>query len=289
MRIVLICAAAGLLAACGGAGPAHGRLRVVAAENAYGDIARQLGGDRVQVVSILSAPDADPHLFQPGTRTGLAVARADVVIANGLGYDAFVDRLVSAAPSSRRAEVVAADVLGIHGGSANPHLWYDVRALPLVARAIARAFEQADRAHARAYRTRLARFDASLGPLRRVVAAVRRAHAGALVASTEPVPGYLLAAMGLRDAAPETFSRAIEDGTEPPPAAVADMLALLQDRRVRVLLYNEQAVSPITARVRSAARTAGVPVVGVTETLPPGLTFQQWQLAQARSLREALR
>lgn len=281
---------AGGLAGCGGgAGTAHGRLRVVAAENTYGDIARQLGGARVDVTSVLSDPNADPHLFEPGTRNGLAVAQADVVIENGLGYDAFIDKLQSAAPKSARVAVVAADVLNIHSGGANPHLWYDVPALPKLAAAIARAFERVDPAHAPAYRAGLARFDASLGPLLRVVAVVRRAHAGAHVASTEPVPGYLLAAMGLHDAAPEAFERAIEDGTEPPPAAVSALLKLVRDRQVRVLLYNEQAVSPITARIRAAARAAGVPVVGVTETLPSSSTFQQWQLAQARSLQKALR
>ena len=121
------------------------------------------------------------------------------------------------------------------------------------------------------------------------MAAIRKAHAGAPVAYTEPVPGYLLAAAGLRNLAPASFTRAIEDGSEPSPGSVAAMLALVREHRIRALLYNEQAVSPITARVRAAARAAGVPVLGVTETLPPGSTFQQWQLAQANTLQAALR
>ncbi len=108
------------------------------------------------------------------------------------------------------------------------------------------------------------------------------------VASTEPVPGYLLAAAGLRDVAPPGFTRAIEDGSEPSPADLAAMLDLLRGGRARVLLYNSQAVSPITERVREQARAAGIPVVPVTETLPAGSTFQQWQLAQARALAQAL-
>jgi zinc/manganese transport system substrate-binding protein len=103
------------------------------------------------------------------------------------------------------------------------------------------------------------------------------------------VPGYLLAAAGLRNLTPAAFSRAIEDGSEPSPQAVAAMTALFSGHRVRVLLENTQAVSPITTRMRAAARAAGIPVVGVTETLPAGLRFQAWQLGQARALERALR
>jgi zinc/manganese transport system substrate-binding protein len=102
------------------------------------------------------------------------------------------------------------------------------------------------------------------------------------------VPGYLLAAAGLENLAPASFTRAIQNGTEPSPQAVAAMDALMTKHRVRVLLYNSQAVSPITTRVRETAAKAGIPVVGVTETLPSHRTFQQWQLAQARALRSAL-
>jgi zinc/manganese transport system substrate-binding protein len=102
------------------------------------------------------------------------------------------------------------------------------------------------------------------------------------------VPGYLVAAAGLRNLAPDSFTRLIEEGTEPSPSAFAAMNTLVSDHRIQVLLYNSQAVSPITARLRAAAQKAGIPVVPVSETLPPHLTFQQWQLGQARALAAAL-
>ncbi len=276
-----------LLSACGGSVPGTG-LNVVAAESMYGDIAQQIGGAHVRVTSILSDPNADPHLFEPGSSNGLAVARARVVIQNGAGYDTFMTKLEAAAPSSTRSVLTIADVLGIHGRDANPHLWYDVPALTKISGAIAAQLVEADPGHARAYRTGRAAFDASLGPLRREVAHIRDAFGGSPVAYTEPVPGYLVDAAGLRNLAPTGFTRAIEDGTEPSPQAVGAMNALLSGRQVRVLLYNSQAVSPITSAVRTAAEHAGIPVIGVTETLPPKLTFQQWQLGQARKLAAAL-
>ncbi|HZT54540.1 MAG TPA: zinc ABC transporter substrate-binding protein, partial [Gaiellaceae bacterium] len=269
MRTVLVltlplAALAPLLAGCGGRGRAAGTLGVVAAENVYGDIAAQIGGPRVAVTSLLTSPSADPHLFEPGAAGGLAVAGARVVLENGLGYDTFMERLVRAAPSGRRIVVTMAGVLGVRGRAANPHLWYDVPRLGRIAAAIAAALERADPRHASAYRAGLARFDRSLAPLARAVAAIRRRYRGEPVAETEPVAGYLLAAAGLDNLAPAAFTRAIEQGSEPSPAAVAAMESLVARRRIRALIYNRQTVSPITARLRATARRAGIPVVPVT-------------------------
>lgn len=263
-------------------------ISVVAAENVYGNIAAQIGGSRISVTSILSNPNADPHLYEPGTRNGLAVSRARLVIQNGLGYDAFMTRLESASPSASRLVVTIADAVGIRGREANPHLWYDVPRLARIAGTIAAGLERVDPAGRSVYRSGLRRFLASCGPLRAEVRSLRARFGGAAVAYTEPVPGYLLAAAGLRNLAPSSFTRAIEDGSEPSPIAVSEMSALVTGQKVKVLLYNSQAVSPITARIRAAAVAHRVPVVGVSETLPPDLSFQQWQLRQARALAAAL-
>ena len=284
--IVLTLAIIGV-AGCGSAGGGS-TLHAVASTNVYGDITAQIGGAHVGVTSVLSDPNADPHLFEPGTQNGLAVAQAKVAIQNGAGYDDFMGRLESASPSSSRIVVTIADVLGVHGRDANPHLWYDVPRLPRIAGAIAAGLEKADATHADAYRAGLDRFVKSLRPLDEEVRRVRTRNAGRPIAYTEPVPGYLVAALGLRNLAPASFTRAIQNGSEPPAEAVAAMNSLIAEHRADVLLYNSQAVSPITARVRAAAQQAGIPVVGVTETLPPHLTFQHWQLAQVRSLQRAL-
>jgi zinc/manganese transport system substrate-binding protein len=286
--IVLVCVLVVSVTGCGQARSSGGAVRVVAAENAYGDVVQQIGGSHVSVTSILSDPNADPHLFEPGTRNGLAVSEAQLVIQNGLGYDAFMDKLEDAAPSSHRVVVTIADVLGISGANANPHLWYDVPKLNSVAAAIAAGLIEVDPSHAANYRAGRARFEQSLRPLRQLVAEIAQRFKGAPVAYTEPVPGYLVAAAGLSNRAPEAFTRAVEDGTEPTPQAVSAMDALISGHKIRVLLYNSQTVTPITERARTAAVRAGIPVVGVRETLPPQRTFQQWQLAQARALFRAL-
>src|SRR5438477_10780826 len=202
MRTVIVIGVTLLLSACGGSTSATGKLDVVAAENTYGSIASQIGGPHVSVTSILTSPTADPHLFETSTSNDLAVADAKVVLQNGLGYDAFMTKLENAAPSNDRVVVTMADVLGVHGKDANPHLWYDVLRLDRMAAAIAAAFTRADPSHAAAYRRNLHRFERSLGPLRREVANIRTRFRDAPVAYTEPVPGYLVAAAGLRNLAP---------------------------------------------------------------------------------------
>jgi zinc/manganese transport system substrate-binding protein len=276
------------LSQLGSSSTGGGKLDVVAAENFYGDIVSQIGGSHVTVTSILSDPNTDPHLFEPGTANGLAISKAKLVIQNGAGYDAFMQKLEDASPNSRRIVVTIADVLGLHDPNANPHLWYDVPKLAQIARSIATGLERADPKHRSAYEAGLGRFEAGLQPLMHEVAVIRSRYGGQPVAYTEPVPGYLLDAAGLRSLTPEPFARAIEGGTDPTPQAVSQMLALFSRHQVKVLLYNNQAVSPITTQIRSAAQAAGIPVIGVSETLPSGMRFQQWQLSQARALERAL-
>jgi zinc/manganese transport system substrate-binding protein len=286
--IIILTLAAALTAA--GTGRAHpsGQISVVAAENVYGDIASQIGGSRVHVTSILSNPNADPHLYEPGTQNGLAVAEARLVIQNGLGYDAFMQRLERASPSGHRIIVTIADALGIAGRDANPHLWYDIPKLSVVTDAIASGLARADPAGESIFAAGAKRFLSRCAALRAEVRSIRARFGGSPVAYTEPVPGYLLAAAGLRNVAPTGFTRAIEDGSEPSPAAVAEMDRLIDGSKIKVLLYNSQTISPITERVRAAALGHGIPVVGVSETLPPHLDYQQWQLRQARRLAAAL-
>jgi zinc/manganese transport system substrate-binding protein len=286
----LVVAGCGLVGGNGQSGRLEegGPVRVVAAENFYGSLAGQVGGSHVAVTSMLSNPNADPHLFQADARVQLDVARALVVIAKGDGYDQWMSRLLAATPSASRRTLTVADVVPQRGTTPNPHLWYDVPRLPAVVRAIGRTLTRADPAHAAAYRAGTERTVRSLRPLLSAVSNLRRAYTGAPVAYTEPVPGLLLQAAGLRVSTPASFARAVEDGTDPSPQDVASMRALLAQHRVKALLYNSQAATAVTSQLRQLARAHGVPVVPVTETQPAGRSFVGWQLDQVRALTAAL-
>ena len=265
-----------------------GKLQVVAGENFWGDIAGQIGGDRVQVTSVISDPSADPHLYESDARAAAAVAGARLVIVNGLGYDDFMTKLLATDAAGDRDVVTAATVAGV-GSGANPHLWYNPDYAAAVALEIEVRLAEADPTGAAVYAANRQKFDASLDAVRGVLARVKAKYGGAPVAYTEPVPAYLLAAAGLSVKTPASFARAVEDGNDPSPADALAMDKLMTTRAVKVLLYNSQATSAVTQHVQDLARQSGVPVVGVSETMPAGgVNYQTWQLNQATAILSAL-
>lgn len=263
------------------------RIPVVAAENFYGDVAEQLGGDRVSVTSIISDPNVDPHAYETNAKDAAAVADARLVVQNGVGYDAFIDHLLAASPNPRRMVIVVAALTG-HKEGDNAHLWYAPSTIPRVALAITSALSHTDPSNRSFYQARHQVFEDSLRPLVRAVAQIRGRYAGAPIAATEPVFEYMSQALGLRILTPQAFQKAIEEGVDPSAAALAQMEDQLRKRQVRVLVYNTQTVSSITRRVRQLADQAGIPVVGVSETEPPGKSFQQWMVGQLENLVAAL-
>ena len=265
-----------------------GKLGVVAAENFWGDIARQIGGDTVQVTSIISDPNTDPHQYESSARDGAAIAGASLVIQNGAGYDEFINKLLAATPKSHREVLDVATVVGA-GHDANPHLWYSPDYVLKAAQAIQEQLATEDPAHAAAYRSNLATFRQGEQQVVDVIDEIKSKYDEQAIAYTERVPGYLVEAAGLRLGTPASFSKAIEDDSDPSPADVAAFDAALKDHKVKALLYNAQVTSPTTQRLKDLARSNGVPIVGVTETMPPGAqNFQTWQADQARALLEAL-
>jgi zinc/manganese transport system substrate-binding protein len=261
-------------------------LNIVAAENFYGDVATQLGGSDVQVTSILSNPDEDPHLFEASPSTARAIAGAGIAILNGADYDPWMAKLLAASPAAGREVIEVAALVHRKPGD-NPHLWYDPGTMSVLARTLAAALIQRDPAHRADYEARLAGFEASLAPLDDKVAHLRQAYKGTPVTATEPVFGYMAAAIGL-DMRNERFQLAVMNDTEPGAAEIAAFQKDLETRAVKVLLYNVQTSEALTERMKALARKSGVPVVGVSETEPAGTTYQAWMLAQLGSLDRAL-
>jgi zinc/manganese transport system substrate-binding protein len=277
------------LAGCAGAstGPAD-VVHVVAAENFWGNITSQLGGRDVQVTSLITNPNADPHLFETDALDAATLAQAQVVVENGAGYDSWMSSLLSADGGSPRV-VNAANILRIKGSDPNPHLWYDIPRVPTVAAAIATALEKAAPQDAATFKANLSTFDASLAPIDATLATVKAKFHNVPVAYTERVPGYALAVAGLDVVTPSGFARAVEDGTDPSPADTLAMQRLIDDRDINVLLYNVQTVTPVTTQIRALARQHHIPVVGVSETMPAGVaSYQQWQQSQLTALLHAL-
>jgi zinc/manganese transport system substrate-binding protein len=265
-------------------------ISVVASTNVWGDVVKQIGGDRVDVVSIISDPSADPHSYEANAQTQLALSKADLVVENGGGYDDFVDTMLGSVQSA--APVInAVDVSGKQaaaGAELNEHVWYDFPTVDKVAQQVATQLTALDPADAAGFAGNVKTFSEQLAVLTTQVEAVKAAHAGAGVAITEPVPLYLLEAAGLENLSPDEFSKAIEQDTDVPPTVLAETLALFTDKKVVALFYNEQTTGPQTEAVLDAAKTNSIAVVPVRETLPEGQDYLTWMQANVTAMARAV-
>ncbi|GBR03744.1 metal ABC transporter solute-binding protein, Zn/Mn family [Acetobacter oeni] len=262
---------------------AGGVVSVVAAENVWGDVAVQLGGKNVAVSSIISAPEADPHLFEPTPATARAIAEASVAIANGAGFDPWMDRLV-AARGVGVAFLRVSDVAGWHDGE-NQHLWFDPDAVAKMATAFVAALHGAGAGSDAD--GRLAGLDRDVAALKERIAGMRRRFGGARISATEPLLGHLTSELGLVTEN-DAFQLAVMNDVEPGPAEVARFEGDLRGGRLRLLIYNEQTVTPSASRLLGIAHQVGVPCVAVTETLPPAMHWQGWMTRILDLIEQAL-
>lgn len=300
-------------------------LSVVASTNVYGQIAEEVGGDLIEVTSIVTSASQDPHSFEPSAQDQLAISEADLIIENGGGYDAFVDALIES--SGSEAPVVTAvefshDYPGDAGheeeGSAedgateegaaeedhdhehgdehghehiegfNEHVWYDPHTVEHVAEAIAEELAALDPDNAETYTAGAEAFAGEIEGLEASLADLDATYGGAKVFATEPVPGYLFAAAGLEDVTPAEFSEAVEEGQDVPPATLLESLDLINGGEVALVATNTQTAGAETAQVVDAAEENGIPTVAFAETLPEGQTYISWMQANIEALEDAL-
>ena len=321
--VVTLAGCASTTASSGGGGDES--LTVVASTNVYGQIAEEVGGDLVEVTSIVTSDTQDPHSFEPSARDQLAVSEADLIIENGGGYDAYIDALIEsggteahvitaaefshdwpeneghgddetdAAPEATATEQTDehADEEGHdhdheHIEGFNEHVWYDPHTIAHVAEAIAEELGELNPAEAGTFTANAEAFVAEVEGLEASLAEIAAAHEGESVFVTEPVPVYLVAAAGLENVTPEAFSEAVEEGQDVAPATLPESLGLLESGEVRVVITNSQTGGAETAQIVDAAETAGIPVIAFSETLPEGQTYISWMQANGEALSTAL-
>jgi len=264
-----------------------GKIKVVAAEDFYGDIAQQLGGEKVSVISILSDPNVDPHEYESNVQDGIAITNANIVIENGSDYDTWMDKLISASPNPDRivvnAAAVATDPL-----PENPHVWYGIDNIWAISGAITDALVKIDPADASYFEDNRADFIKSLAPITAKMGEIRMQYAGTPVGLTETIYLYQTGPMGLDVLTPITFERAVAEGNDPSAQDVSTANQQIDGKKIAVLIYNSQTVTPITTNLQNAAKANGIPVVPVTETMPASDTYQSWMMSELDALAAAL-
>jgi zinc/manganese transport system substrate-binding protein len=293
LRLITVIAASlatGALAGCGGGGVSHsGRLQVVAAENFWGSIARQLGGDRADVASIVVDPGADPHSYEPSAGDARALAGATLAIVNGVGYDAWAARLLATDPGAGRAVLDVGRLVGARTGD-NPHLWYSPTDVELVIGAITAGLQRLDPRDAAYFQRRRALLETrGFAAYRAELTAIRRRYAGTPIGASESIMVALAQVLGLRLITPAAYMRAISEGTDPNPQDRSTLDAQISSQQIKVWVFNSQNSTPDIQRLTGEARARGIQVTAMTETLSPAsASFEAWQTAQLRALEAAL-
>jgi zinc/manganese transport system substrate-binding protein len=282
-----------LLATACGAGPlattTPGVISAIGTESEYANVLSQIGGRYVAVSSILNNPNVDPHTYEASPSVAESVSAAQLIVQNGAGYDTFMNSIEAGSPSSSRKVLVVQNLLGLPASTPNPHLWYAPTTMPKVAMAIAAALTAFQPAHAAYFQAQLQQFDASLTPWLNAIASFKTSYAGTPVATTEPVADYLLQAMGADNLTPFPFQADIMNGVDPAPQDISLENSFFANHRVKVFCYNQQVVDALTTSIRLNAVNAGVPVVGVYETMPtPGYDYQTWMLAEVNAIQKAV-
>ena len=264
-------------------------INAIGAENEYADVLSQIGGRYVHVSSILNNPNTDPHTFEASPQVAAEVSAAQLIVQNGVGYDTFMNKIESASPDPKRKVIVVQDLLGLPDDTPNPHLWYSPKTMPAAARAMAADLSALLPAHKAFFQASLKKFDASLVPWLDAIAAFKAKYPNTPVATTEPVADYMLQAAGTDNLTPFTFQADIMNGVDPSPEDIALENGFFTQHKVKVFCYNQQVVDSLTTSIRETALKAGVPVVGVYETMPtPGYDYQSWMLAEVNALQKAV-
>ena len=291
--LILAAVATVLLAGCGGSSPSaggsSGKLRVVAAEDFWGSIAEQLGGEKVEVADIITNPAADPHDYEPSAQDAKTLAGSQMSIVNGIGYDEWASKLLDASPEPSRTELVVGDVLGLKDGD-NPHQWYSPVSVHKVIDEIVADYKQALPGNGSYFDKEQRAFESEgLAEYDELISEIKSGYAGTPVGASESVFEPLAPSLGLKLTTPAGFMNAIAEGTEPTPSDKSTADEQIKDGQIALWVYNSQNATPDVRRLNEEAEAAGVPTATVTETLTPeGASFQKWMVAELKAIRAAL-
>jgi zinc/manganese transport system substrate-binding protein len=264
------------------------KINVVAAENFWGSIAGQIGGTKVNVTSIVTDPNADPHEYETNNNDARLFSNADYVVLNGAGYDTWANKLLSAESKPQRKVLTVASMFGITDQD-NPHMWYNPTYVNNVAAQIESdliSIKPADKAY---FQHQYSVLRSGLMNYQARITDIKNKYAGTQVAETEDIFNYLAQATDLNVISPQSFSKAVAEGNDPPASSVAVFEQQLNSREVKMLVYNVQTVTPLTTQIKQIAKNNNIPVVGVSETLEPlGTSFQDWMNSQLINIQKAL-
>ncbi|WP_125588984.1 metal ABC transporter solute-binding protein [Companilactobacillus jidongensis] len=278
------------LTACGNSSnssSSNNKIKIVATTDFYGEVAKSVVGNKGSVESIINKPGVDPHDYEPTTAIAKDVSGADFTIANGLGYDPWMNKLSKKKDSTFIK--VGENILDKKTG-ANPHLWYDPATMPALANQLAKELSQKYPKNKKYFETNAKKYIASLKPIQDELTELTnkaKLMSNKEVYVSEPVFDYAIKTMGFK-VGNTNFEKAVENGTDPSPAVVKNMRRGISEGKISFLVYNSQSDSKTVDNMIALAKEKNIPILKVTETLPAGKTYKEWMLSQYQQLNKIL-
>ena len=321
--------AALVLSGCGSgaSGAESGELSVVTSTNVYADIVSQVAGDFAEVTAVIDDPNQDPHSYEATTQDRLKLSKADLVVENGGGYDAFMTTMLEASG----AEIDTIDAVSISGlpgsddlgnephdhdhgegdehhhgddeayagghthdddshdhGDFNEHLWYSVPTMTKLVDEVATHLGESLPEHKDEFQSNAKDYKAELDELQGQIETVKDDHGGEKVAATEPVPLWLFADMGLENITSDDFLAAVEEGNDVPPMVLKEAEKQISDGEAVLLGYNTQAAGPQAEQLKSTAEKSEVPIIDLAETMPADEDYIDWMGGYITDISTAL-
>lgn len=261
------------------------KLNIVTTTDFYGEVAKAVVGDKGSVSSIINNPAIDPHDYEPTTKVAQQVSKADITVANGIGYDAWMNKLNKNGQYIKIGEDVMAKKTGD-----NPHIWYNPATMPKYAKYLAKELSKKKPKNKAYFEKNADKYIASLAPVQQELKQLKSTSdklANKNVYVSEPVFDYSLQATGFR-VTNEAFENAVEKGTDPSPAIIKDMHQGLKEKNISFFVFNTQTDSKLVNNLVKMAKQNNIPVLNVTETLPKGKNYKQWMLSQYKDMNKIL-
>lgn len=264
------------------------KIQIVAAENFWGSLVSQLGGNKVSVTSLITDPNSDPHQFEVSPVDARLFADANYVILNGAGYDSWASSMIAANTNSSRIVLNVANLLGKKNGD-NPHFWYNPSYVNTVVLKMKNDLIKIDPNDSQYFNSQYNLLLSKLAVYQDRLTMIKKKFNGYKVGSTESIFVYMASASGLDLISPASFMQAVADGNDPPINSVVDFQNQITSHQIKLLVYNSQTITPLTANIKNLALANHIPIVPITETIQPAnLTFQDWMNNQLIAIEKAL-
>ncbi|MCH4159929.1 metal ABC transporter solute-binding protein, Zn/Mn family [Bifidobacterium sp.] len=294
-RVLAACVAIAALsgtAACGSAAntatsstSSDSKISVIASINQWGSVARDLGGNKVDVTSIMTNTNVEAHEYEPTSSDIAKFTSAKVVVVNGADYDPWASK---AASSTKATLVNAAETDGKKSGD-NPHVWFSAAVRSSAADAITKAYEKAMPEQKSYFAGLNTEWKAKEQKLEATIKQSSSKLKGTNYAATESVAWYLADDLGMNDVTPSGYAQASANESEPSPADIKEYQEALATGNIKMLVFNSQEADSVTDQITSAAKKNNVPIVNLTEQMPKQYTdLLDWMNALVTSFANSI-